>query len=84
MPEGLDELMLAGFLRRDRVELVKCVTVDLEVPANAQIILEGYVEPGERRREGPFGDHTGLLFASRRLSRSSISRASRIASVPSI
>jgi 4-hydroxy-3-polyprenylbenzoate decarboxylase len=60
MPEGLDELMLAGFLRRDRVELVKCVTVDLEVPANAQIILEGYVEPGERRREGPFGDHTGF------------------------
>ena len=60
MPEGLDELMLAGFLRRDRVELVKCITVDLEVPANAQIILEGYVEPGERRREGPFGDHTGF------------------------
>jgi 4-hydroxy-3-polyprenylbenzoate decarboxylase len=52
MPEGLDELMLAGFLRRARVELVKCVTVDLEVPANAQIVLEGYVEPGERRSEG--------------------------------
>jgi 4-hydroxy-3-polyprenylbenzoate decarboxylase len=60
MPEGLDELMLAGFLRRERVELVKCVTVDLEVPANSQIVLEGYVEPGERRREGPFGDHTGF------------------------
>jgi 4-hydroxy-3-polyprenylbenzoate decarboxylase len=60
MPEGLDELMLAGFLRRERVELVKCVTVDLEVPANAQIVLEGYVEPGERRIEGPFGDHTGF------------------------
>jgi 4-hydroxy-3-polyprenylbenzoate decarboxylase len=60
MPEGLDELMLAGFLRRQRVDLVKCVTVDLEVPANAQIVLEGYVEPGERRREGPFGDHTGF------------------------
>ncbi len=60
MPEGLDELMLAGFLRRERVELVKCVTVDVEVPANAQIVLEGYVEPGERRREGPFGDHTGF------------------------
>jgi len=60
MPEGLDELMLAGFLRRERVELVKCVTNNLEVPANAQIILEGYVEPGERRREGPFGDHTGF------------------------
>jgi 4-hydroxy-3-polyprenylbenzoate decarboxylase len=60
MPEGLDELLLAGFLRRERVELVKCVTNDLEVPANAQMILEGYVEPGERRREGPFGDHTGF------------------------
>jgi 4-hydroxy-3-polyprenylbenzoate decarboxylase len=60
MPEGVDELMLAGFLRHRRVELVKCVTVDLEVPANAQFILEGYVDPGERRREGPFGDHTGF------------------------
>jgi len=60
MPEGLDELLLAGFLRRERVELVKCVTNDLEVPANAQIVLEGYVDPVERRREGPFGDHTGF------------------------
>jgi len=60
MPEGLDELMLAGVLGKRRVELVKCRTVDLQVPANAQIILEGYVEPGERRREGPFGDHTGF------------------------
>ena len=68
MPEGLDELMLAGFLRRERVELVKCVTVDLEVPANAQIVLEGYVEPGERRREGPFGDHTGFYSHPGRLS----------------
>jgi 4-hydroxy-3-polyprenylbenzoate decarboxylase len=60
MPEGLDELLLGGFLARRRIELVKCVTVDLEVPASSQIVLEGYVEPGERRREGPFGDHTGL------------------------
>jgi 4-hydroxy-3-polyprenylbenzoate decarboxylase len=60
MPEGLDELLLAGFLRHARVDLVKCVTVDLEVPASAQIVLEGYVEPGERRVEGPFGDHTGF------------------------
>ena len=59
MPEGLDELMLAGVIGKRRVELVKCRTVDLEVPANAQIILEGYVDPGERRPEGPFGDHTG-------------------------
>jgi 4-hydroxy-3-polyprenylbenzoate decarboxylase len=60
MPEGLDELMLAGVIAKRRVELVKCRTIDLEVPASAQIVLEGYVEPGERRREGPFGDHTGL------------------------
>ncbi len=60
MPEGLDELLLAGFLSRRRVDLVKCVSVDLEVPANAHIILEGYVDPGERRLEGPFGDHTGF------------------------
>jgi 4-hydroxy-3-polyprenylbenzoate decarboxylase len=60
MPEGLDELLLAGFLARRRIDLVKCVTVNLEVPATSQIVLEGYVEPGERRVEGPFGDHTGL------------------------
>jgi 4-hydroxy-3-polyprenylbenzoate decarboxylase len=60
MPEGLDELLLGGFLARRRIELVKCVTVDLEVPASAHIVLEGYVEAGERRREGPFGDHTGF------------------------
>jgi 4-hydroxy-3-polyprenylbenzoate decarboxylase len=60
MPEGLDELMLAGVIGKRRTELVKCRTIDLEVPANAQIVLEGYVDPGERRREGPFGDHTGL------------------------
>jgi 4-hydroxy-3-polyprenylbenzoate decarboxylase len=60
MPEGLDELLLGGFLARRRIELAKCVTVDLEVPASSHIVLEGYVEPGERRREGPFGDHTGF------------------------
>jgi 4-hydroxy-3-polyprenylbenzoate decarboxylase len=60
MPEGLDELILGGFLAKRRIELVKCITVDLEVPASAHIVLEGYVEPGERRREGPFGDHTGF------------------------
>src|SRR5437867_4844319 len=60
MPEGLDELLLGGFLSRRRIEMVKCVTVDLDVPATAHIVLEGYVEPGERRREGPFGDHTGF------------------------
>jgi 4-hydroxy-3-polyprenylbenzoate decarboxylase len=60
MPEGLDELLLGGFLARRRIEMVKCVSVDLEVPASSHIVLEGYVEPGERRREGPFGDHTGF------------------------
>jgi 4-hydroxy-3-polyprenylbenzoate decarboxylase len=60
MPEGLDELMLAAVIGKRRVELVKGQTVDLEVPATAQIVLEGYVDPGERRREGPFGDHTGF------------------------
>jgi 4-hydroxy-3-polyprenylbenzoate decarboxylase len=60
MPEGLDELLLGGFLARKRIEMVKCISVDLEVPASSHIVLEGYVDPGERRREGPFGDHTGL------------------------
>lgn len=59
LPPDLDELMVAGFIREQGVELVKCKTVDLEVPAHAEIILEGFVVPGERRLEGPFGDHTG-------------------------
>ncbi|MDQ7782759.1 MAG: menaquinone biosynthesis decarboxylase [Desulfomonilaceae bacterium] len=59
LPDNMDELILAGFLRRRRVEVVRCVTSDLEVPAQAQFVLEGYVVPGETRIEGPFGDHTG-------------------------
>ncbi len=59
LPEGIDEMLFAGFLRKSPVELVKCETVDLEVPANSEFVLEGYCEPGERRVEGPFGDHTG-------------------------
>lgn len=59
LPEGIDELLFAGFLRKKPVELVKCKTVDLWVNADADFVLEGYVEPGERRLEGPFGDHTG-------------------------
>lgn len=59
LPSGIDEILFAGFLRQQPVEMVKCETVDIEVPAQAEIILEGYVEPGERRIEGPFGDHTG-------------------------
>ena len=59
LPRDVDEMVFAGFLRHKSVELVKCKTVDLEVPATAEIILEGYVNTNEMRREGPFGDHTG-------------------------
>ena len=59
-PPEVEEFMIAGFLRGKSVEIVKCETVDLEVPASAEIILEGYVELGELRGEGPFGDHTGF------------------------
>jgi len=59
LPPDLDEMLFAGFLRKKPVEMVRCETVDLEVPANAEIVLEGYVEIAERRTEGPFGDHTG-------------------------
>jgi 4-hydroxy-3-polyprenylbenzoate decarboxylase len=59
LPKHIDELMLAGFLRGKPVEVVKCKTVDLEVPARAEIVIEGYIRKGELRDEGPFGDHTG-------------------------
>jgi 4-hydroxy-3-polyprenylbenzoate decarboxylase len=59
LPPDLDEMMIAGFMRNSPVEMVKCQTNDLEVPANAEIVLEGYVDIGESRLEGPFGDHTG-------------------------
>jgi 4-hydroxy-3-polyprenylbenzoate decarboxylase len=59
-PPEIEEFMIAGFLRGRPVEIVKCETVDLEVPAHAEIVLEGYVELGELRDEGPFGDHTGF------------------------
>lgn len=64
LPRGADELLLAGFLRKKGVRLAKCKTVDLEVPADAEFVLEGYVEPNERRIEGPFGDHTGYYSAA--------------------
>jgi 4-hydroxy-3-polyprenylbenzoate decarboxylase len=60
LPPDLDEMMIAGFLRGRPVEMVKCETSELEVPANAEIVLEGYLELGELRTEGPFGDHTGF------------------------
>ncbi|MBL0070980.1 MAG: menaquinone biosynthesis decarboxylase [Bacteroidetes bacterium] len=60
LPDGVDEFMLAGFIRKKRVELVKCTTQDMYVPADADIIIEGYVDPDEDFiLEGPFGDHTG-------------------------
>ena len=60
LPKHIDELMVAGFLRGEPVELVQGVTVDLEVPADAEIVLEGYIDKGELATEGPFGDHTGF------------------------
>ena len=60
IPPDLDEMMFSGFLKREPVELVKCETNELEVPANAEIVLEGYVSLNEMRTEGPFGDHTGF------------------------
>ena len=60
LPDGVDEYMLAGFLRRKKVELVQCLTQDAQVPADADIIIEGYIDPEEEYiLEGPFGDHTG-------------------------
>ena len=59
LPPDIDEMIVAGFLREEGVELVKGKTVDVLVPAHAEIVLEGYVVPGEERSEGPFGDHTG-------------------------
>ena len=59
LPDGIDEFLFAGFLRRKPVEMVRCKTNDLEVPASADFVLEGYVDVDELRREGPFGDHTG-------------------------
>ncbi len=65
LPPGVDEIVFAGWLRGSGVEMVKCRTVDLEVPAQAEIVLEGWVDPRERRREGPFGDHTGYYSIAR-------------------
>jgi len=60
LPPDLDEMMMAGFMRNRPVEMVQCETVDLQVPANAEFVLEGHVVLGESRLEGPFGDHTGF------------------------
>ncbi|HEY3064339.1 MAG TPA: menaquinone biosynthesis decarboxylase [Methylomirabilota bacterium] len=65
LPPGIDEVVFAGWLRGRGVEMVRCRTIDLEVPAHAEIVLEGYVDPAERRLEGPFGDHTGYYSLAR-------------------
>lgn len=59
VPEGLDKYLFAGITRKEGIKTVKCKTIDLDVPANAEIVLEGYVDPEDVRDEGPFGDHTG-------------------------
>ena len=59
VPEGMDKYFFSGIVRKKGTKLVRCNTIDLEVPANAEIVLEGYVDPEESRMEGPFGDHTG-------------------------
>ena len=65
LPPGIDEMVFAGWLRGSGVPMVRCKTVDLEVPAEAEIVLEGTVDPAERRLEGPFGDHTGYYSLAR-------------------
>ena len=60
LPEGIDEMMISGFLRKSPVSMVRAETVQVDVPANAEIVLEGYVNLDEMRTEGPFGDHTGF------------------------
>ena len=60
LPPSIDEMLFSGFLRGKPVEMVKCETCDIQVPANSEIVLEGYLNLGELRREGPFGDHTGF------------------------
>lgn len=59
LPPGIDEMLFAGFLRRENARLVPCKTIDAKVPADAEFVIEGYVDPSERTLEGPFGDHTG-------------------------
>ncbi|MBI4970324.1 MAG: menaquinone biosynthesis decarboxylase [Candidatus Omnitrophica bacterium] len=66
LPKDIDEFLLAGFLRKKPVELVKCKTVNLEVPAEAEFILEGYVDFNDLRTEGPFGDHTGFYSPAKK------------------
>ena len=70
LPDEIDEMMVAGFLRGRPVEMVKGETVDVEVPANAEIVLEGYLDPAETSTEGPFGEFAGVLSAAIRVATS--------------
>ena len=65
LPPGIDEMVFAGWLRGSGVPMVPCKTVHVDVPAEAEIVLEGWVDPAERRLEGPFGDHTGYYSLAR-------------------
>lgn len=60
LPPDVDEMILAGIIRQEGVKMVKCETIDIDVPCNVEIVLEGYIDPSEKRLEGPFGDHTGF------------------------
>ncbi|MDA8078302.1 MAG: UbiD family decarboxylase, partial [Nitrospiraceae bacterium] len=64
LPESVDEMLFAGFLRKEPVEMVMCITSDIQVPANSELVIEGYLDPGEMRTEGPFGDHTGFYSSA--------------------
>jgi 4-hydroxy-3-polyprenylbenzoate decarboxylase len=65
LPPGIDEVLFAGWLRGSGIEMVRARTIDVDVPAQAEMVLEGYVDPSERRLEGPFGDHTGYYSLTR-------------------
>ena len=65
LPDGLDEILFAGFARKKSVELIKCETIDLEVPADVDFVLEGYVQPGEKRAGGTLRRPHGFLHAGR-------------------
>lgn len=72
LPPGMDEMLMAGFLRKEAVDLVPCVSIDMEVPADADIVIEGYVDPDDLVMEGPFGDHTGYYSMPEKYPRFSV------------
>ena len=83
LPEGLWEMVFAGFLRGKPAAIAKATLSDLDVPADAEFVLEGWIDPQETRLEGPFGDHTGF-YSLRRNIPCSTSNASRTGEIPSI